>query len=266
MSKFIVVVFPNESKAYEATRALKELHNEFNLTLYGMAVVSKDSNGRVSIKEAADQGPLGMGVGALVGGLVGLVAGPAGAAVGFGTGAVLGGINDLYNAGIGADFLETVWARLAPGKTAVVADIDEDWVTPLDTRMEALGGTLIREWRVDYVDEQIEKEMKAREAELAQLKAEFAQAREESKAKLRARMEEVQKKLGQAVERTQKRIDQLDKEVQAKITQLQDQAAKARGEAKARIDRNISELREDYKWRTDKLRKAWQLTKEALAA
>ena len=119
-----------------------------------------------------------MGVGALIGGLIGLIAGPAGAAVGFGTGALVGGLNDLRDAGIGADFLETVWARLAPSQTAVVADIDEDWVTPLDTRMEALGGTVIREWRIDFVDEQIEKEMKARQAELDQLKAEFAQARD----------------------------------------------------------------------------------------
>jgi uncharacterized membrane protein len=260
------VTFPNESRAYEATRALKDLHNEFSLTLYGMAVVSKDSNGRVSIKEAADQGPLAMGVGALVGGLIGLVAGPAGAAVGFGTGALVGGLNDLYDAGIGGDFLEAVWARLAPGQTAVVADIDEDWVTPLDTRMEALGGTVMREWRINFVDEQIEKEMKVRQVELDQLKAEFAQARDETKAKLRARKDEAQAKLSAAVNRAQKRIDQLDKEAQAKIKQLQDQAAKARGEAKARIDRTIAELREDHKWRADKLRQAWQLTKDALAA
>lgn len=266
MSKFIVVTFPNESKAYEATRALKELHNEFSLTLYGMAVVAKDSKGQISIKEAADQGPLAVGVGALVGGLIGLVAGPVGAAVGLGTGALVGGLNDLYNVGIGVDYLETVWAKLAPGSTAVVAEIDEDWVTPLDARMEALGGTVIREWRLDFVDEQIEKEMKARQAELAQLKAEFAQARDETKAKLKVRIDEAQAKLSEAIDRAQKRIDQLEKEAQAKIKQLQDQAAKARGDAKAKIDRNIAKLREDYQWRADKLKQAWQLTKEALAA
>jgi hypothetical protein len=79
-------------------------------------------------------------------------------------------------------------------------------------------------------------------------------------------MDEAQAKLSAAVDRAQKRIDQLDKEAQAKIKQLQDQAAKARGEAKARIDRTIAELREDHKWRADKLRQAWQLTKQALAA
>jgi uncharacterized membrane protein len=266
MSKFIVVIFPNESKAYEATRALSALHNESSLTLYAMAVVAKDVTGKVTIKEAADQGPLGMGVGALTGGLIGLVAGPAGAAVGLGTGALVGGLNDIYNVGIGGDFLETVWIRLAPGKTAVIADIDEEWVTPLDTQMEALGGTVIREWRVDFVDEQIEKEMKVRQAELTQLKAEFVQTRNEAKAKLKTRMDEAQAKLSAAVNRARTRIDQTDKEVQAKVKQLQDQAAKAGDEAKLRIDRTIAEVREDYKWRAGKLTQAWQLTKEAVAA
>ena len=90
MSKFVVVTFPNEAKAYEGTRALKELHAEASLTLYGMAVVTKGADGKLTVKEAADPGPLGMGVGALVGGLTGLLGGPAGAAMGIGVGALIG--------------------------------------------------------------------------------------------------------------------------------------------------------------------------------
>ena len=71
MSQFVVVVFPNEARAYEGTRALKALHCEGSLTLYGMAVIAKDVAGKFSVKEAADAGPLGTAVGALVGGLVG---------------------------------------------------------------------------------------------------------------------------------------------------------------------------------------------------
>jgi uncharacterized membrane protein len=43
MSKFVITTFNNETSAYEGTRALKELHAEGELTLYGLAVISKDS-------------------------------------------------------------------------------------------------------------------------------------------------------------------------------------------------------------------------------
>ncbi len=36
MSKFVVVIFPSESAAYEGTRAIKQLHAEGTLTLYGV--------------------------------------------------------------------------------------------------------------------------------------------------------------------------------------------------------------------------------------
>jgi uncharacterized membrane protein len=64
MSRFVVVVFPNEAQAYQGTRALKDLHADGSLTVYGVAVVAKDAGGKLTIKDAADQGPLGTVVGA----------------------------------------------------------------------------------------------------------------------------------------------------------------------------------------------------------
>src|SRR5262245_65804405 len=101
MSKYIVVIFPNETKAYEGTRALKELHAEGSLTVYGMAVIAKDADAKLSVRQAADTGPLGLGVGTLVGGLLGLLGGPVGAAIGMGSGATIGGLSGIYNAGGG---------------------------------------------------------------------------------------------------------------------------------------------------------------------
>lgn len=266
MSKYVVVIFPDEASAYEGTRALKALHAEGSLTVYGMAVVAKDANGKLSVKQAADAGPLGTAVGTLVGGLAGLLGGPAGAAVGMGTGAMVGWLTDIYDAGVGIDFVNAVSAKLTPGKTAVIAEVFEDWVTPLDTRMEALRGVVIREWRSDFEDGQIEGESKARKAELAQLKTEFTRATEERKAKLKAQMDEAQAKLNAVADRAQARMDEIQQESQAKIKELQNQATKAKGDAKAKIDQQIAEMRADYNRRSDKLKQAWELTKEALAA
>ena len=82
MNKFVVAIFPDEATAYAGTRALKELDAEGSLNFYGMTVVAKDGSGKLSVKEAADQGPLGTAAGALAGGLIGLLGGPVGAAIG----------------------------------------------------------------------------------------------------------------------------------------------------------------------------------------
>ena len=266
MSKYVVVIFPNEAKAYEGTRALKELHGEGSLTLYGMAVVARDADGKLSLKQEADPGPLGMGVGALVGTLLGLLGGPVGAVVGYGTGATVGVLSDIYNAGVGVSFVDTVSEKLTPGKTAVIAEIAEEWVTPLDTRMEAIGGFVIRESRSDFEDEQIDKEIKARKADLARLKEEFNQATAEQKAKLKAQMDEAQAKLTAIAQRTQGRMQQLQQQTQAQIKAMQDQAANAKRDAKAKIDEKIAQTQEDFRRRSDKLKQAWELTKQALAA
>jgi len=55
-----------------------------------------------------------------------------------------GATADLDNARIGADFIDDVNAELRPNRVALVAEIEEEWATPVDTRMEALDGTVFR--------------------------------------------------------------------------------------------------------------------------
>jgi uncharacterized membrane protein len=81
MTKFVVATFGTEAKAYEGKRALRDLHNEGEITLYGLAVVAKDAAGKLSIKDAPDD-LAGTAFGTLVGALVGVLGGPAGVVVG----------------------------------------------------------------------------------------------------------------------------------------------------------------------------------------
>ena len=127
MDKMLVTVFDDERKAYEGARALKELHAEGSLTLYSAGVISKDSKGTLSVKQAADKGPAGTAVGWATGALIGLLGGPVGAAVGAASGTVAGSLYDLAQVGVDGDFLQEVLRQLLPGKTAVVAEIDEEW-------------------------------------------------------------------------------------------------------------------------------------------
>jgi uncharacterized membrane protein len=264
MSKFAVIVFPNEVKAFEGTRALKELDAEGNLTLYGMAVIAKDAEGRVKIRESADAGPLGTAVGALVGSLVGVLAGPAGVIVGGAGGTLAGSFFDLFNYGVGYDFISKVSREIGNGKTAIVAEIAESWMTPLNTRMEALGGTVLRTWRADFEDEQIAYEIDALNADFEQLEAEYAQAAGEAKAKIEARLTRTKADIKQAQVRLEKRLDAMENQTNAKIAALEKQLAAARADQKEKVKQRIAALRADYDRRSGKLKQALALTKEAL--
>jgi hypothetical protein len=55
-------------------------------------------------------------------------------------------------------------------------------------------------------------------------------------------------------------------ETRAKITALEKQRSDAQAETRERITQSIAALRADYEVRATKLKQAWRLTKEALAA
>jgi uncharacterized membrane protein len=174
MDKVLIAVFETEKGAYDGLRALKELDAEGVLSTYATAVLARDGHGVVTTKQATEPGPLGTAVGLFTGILAGLVAGPAGFAIGLGVGTLGGVAYDLAKLGMNDDFLSDAAKMLAPRKFAVVAEVWEEWVTPLDSRIEAAGGVLLRRNRGEMTDAQIERDVMAFRAELASLKAEAA--------------------------------------------------------------------------------------------
>jgi uncharacterized membrane protein len=252
MDKMLVVVLPDEKSAYEARNALTTLDQEGSISLYGMAVIAKDQTGRVAVKQEADQGPLGTLVGLMTGTLAGLVAGPAGAVAGATMGAYGGGMFDLVRVGIGTDFVDEVSGSLKPGKVAVIAEIDEDWVTPVDSRMEALGGEVYRRARGEVVDAQLSAEQAALKEEIADLKAEASKSTGEAKAKVQKRVDAANVRLQGLQSRAKTALQSEKQQLDAKIRLMKDRTAKAKGEAKA-----------GFQKRAEKLRKAWQHTEES---
>ncbi len=144
MDRMFVVVFDSEDKAYEGKKALLQLDSEGSISVYGYAVVAKNADGTATIKQGDDSGPLGTLAGTSLGSLIGVLFGPVGLAIGA-TAGFAGGISaDLANAGVGDEFIDDVSKFLLPSKVAVVAEIEEDWTTPVDTRMESIGGLVFR--------------------------------------------------------------------------------------------------------------------------
>jgi uncharacterized membrane protein len=265
MSKMLVATFDEESKAFEGSRALTQLHRDGAISVYAAAVIGRDADGKISVKDEIDEGPIGTALGMMTGALIGMWGGPAGVVVGTAAGGMAGWAGDLFNLGVGADFVDDVGAQLEPGKTAVVAEIGENWVTPVDTRMAELGGTVIRRNRLDVEDEQIEREIAATKAELAELKAEYKAASAENKAKLQAKIDATKAKLSAAGDRAKAKADSYKKENEAKLIAVQAQMAEAKAEAKANLEKRSAELKSDYEARSNKVKQAWERTKEAVA-
>ena len=181
MDRMLVVVFPSESKAYEGVAALSQLDADGSIAVYAYAVVGKNADGTAVIRQGDDAGPLGTLAGTSVGSLVGVLFGPVGLAVGAATGLIGGLTADLANAGVGDDFIDDVSQQLRPSTVALIAEMQEDWTAPVDTRMEALGGQVFRRAVSDVRHHVHEENVVAMKADIAQMKAEHAQARGDGK-------------------------------------------------------------------------------------
>ncbi|MEW5804132.1 MAG: DUF1269 domain-containing protein [bacterium] len=264
MNKMLVAFFDTEQGAYEGLRALKDLHNEGDITLYATAVITMDSSGAVDVKQKADERPVGIAVGMLTGGLAGLLAGPVGGVVGASAGSLAGLIFDLHRSGVDTDLLDDVSGFLLPGKAAVVAEVQETWKTPVDMRLGELGGRIFRRPRSEVVEDQLVRESAALSAEMEQIKGELRHASAETKAKLQKELEGVKTKMEAAETRAKTRAEHVQNELDAKVTALQDQMKQAGDRQKAKIQKHIEEVKADYAVRSAKLEKARKLIKEAL--
>lgn len=263
MDKVIAVVFSNEKSAYEGLRALREMHTGGDITVYDDAVVVKDASGNVSTRELRDE-TAGTFTGFLTGSLIGVLGGPVGLAVGASAGTLAGAAFDLSRAGINADFIDEISASLLPGTAAVLAEVDEEWQAPIDTRMEALHGHVLRRNRIDVEDAYFERQEAAFRAELKALEAERARAAADRKARIEAKIADTRHQLHEKQDQLKARIDAVKREGDARIEVLRKQAADARAEVKSHVEQRVATVRDDYRVRSGKLQQAWELTKSAL--
>jgi len=256
MDKMIVIVFDGEPAAYAGSRALKELHWEGSITLYSGSVIVKESNGRIQLKQVVNLGQAGSILGTATCALVGALGDEAHT----GMGTALGGQPpNLCSAGVSEDFLRDVARSLRPSKSAVVAEIEEDWITPLDSLMDMLGGIVFRRVRAELADAQLEREAIVLHAETKHLRDELSHVVGPAKMKLQVKAEEARARLERARDQAQRRLDAMMTEADAKVRSLQAQAASAADYAKANIERRIADIQAEYQTRSRRLGRAWQL-------
>jgi hypothetical protein len=144
------------------------------------------------------------------------------------------------------EFVDDVNTAMTAGKFAVVADVSEDWVTPLDTRMEEIGGVVFRRTRSEVKRIHHDRDVAAHRAEMAQLKAERAQARSDRQAKIDATIDALRKKLEDAIERDHCKMRFRQNQRDARIQVLKAKADQSQGEIRRRQEARIAEVRRDY--------------------
>ena len=227
MDRMLVVVFDNETKAYQGKSALRQLADEGSLTVYASAVILKHADGSASVKDEATAPPLASLVGTPTGALIGLLGGPAGALLGASAGFLVGGLVDIDNLRVGEDYLDDVGRSLTPNKVAVVAEVDEEWTTPVDARMEALGGTVFRRALWEVRDKLDDEEIAAMKADLAQMKAEIAKAHADRKQKLQTKIDNLQTKIQAREQKLKEQYETRKRLTSAKREVLKSNAATA---------------------------------------
>jgi len=118
MSELFAIAYDDEFKAEEVRLTLAKLQKSHLIELEDAAVVVKDAEGKVQLKQAVNL----VAAGAVSGGFWGLLIGTlffvplVGAAIGAASGALGGALSDI---GVDDDFLRELGATLTPGTSAL---------------------------------------------------------------------------------------------------------------------------------------------------
>ena len=181
-----------------------------------------------------------------MGSLIGLLGGPVGVAVGFTGGTLIGALSDFENVRVGSDFIADAAKELVPGKAALVAEIEEEEITPLDKGMESLGGLVLRRSLRELKHKENDQDIATIKAEIAQSKAEHAAARAERKAKLEARIDALNTRLKQKTDQARARREAIRRQAEAKIEALKAKAAQAKQEIKPKHEQRVARAKKAY--------------------
>ena len=140
----IVAAYDEEKAAFDAYEFLRDSRTVAKLFYQVAAIVWRAEDGKLHIKEPDDKTTsAGIGVGAVLGGMIGTLAGPAGIVIGAGAGAAIGGLAASGDSGIPDERLEEIGAALTPGTSALVVLLHESDVEQTRQALAEQGGKVM---------------------------------------------------------------------------------------------------------------------------
>jgi uncharacterized membrane protein len=157
--ELIVAAFQDENGAEEALQELRQAKKERLIGIQDAAVIRRDANDKVHIKDVRDVGGgKGAVAGAVIGTAIALLSGPAGIVLGGAVGALVGGLTaKAVDTGLPNDRLKELSEALKPGTSAIVAVIEHRWVTDIEEAMAEAGAAVMREALKADIAKQLEE-------------------------------------------------------------------------------------------------------------
>ena len=155
--ELVVRVFDRPEQAAEALEFVESLKQRRVIKVLNAAILSKDEEGKFTVQDSKEITPKkGRILGAITGGLVGLLAGPGGVIVGALAGLAAGGAAGKYiDEGFSDKFLENLEQYLQPGKAALILLMEHHWVQPASEAMSDLGGFVFQQTITDRLAEDL---------------------------------------------------------------------------------------------------------------
>ena len=135
-TQVIVAAFDGMDSAKEAFDDLKQLEKEKSIKVENAAILRKDHDSKLHIRDVKDMtGTRGVVLGGVTGAIVGVITGPVGwVALG---GAAIGGlVAKLKDGGFDNSRLEQWGDRLQPGTSALIAVVDHIWVRDVEAALK----------------------------------------------------------------------------------------------------------------------------------
>ncbi|MBV9173241.1 MAG: DUF1269 domain-containing protein [Chloroflexi bacterium] len=153
--ELVALVFDGTTQASEALHFLQDVQRDDRnvLKIHEAAVLVREENGNVSIRETADvsRGKGGV-VGGVIGGAVAIAGAPVGVLLGALAGAVAGGtIGPRLDLGFSDAFLARLHDRLDVGRSALILLIEHEWSEPVANALGALQGIIPQQQLIDTV-------------------------------------------------------------------------------------------------------------------
>jgi uncharacterized membrane protein len=150
-------IFDDPDKANESLEFVQDLHKQKVLKVLHTALVGKDEDGTVSVKETGDVDVKGGRIfGAITGGLIGLIGGPVGVVVGALAGAGVGGLAaKRIDLGFSDEFLKNFQENLQPGNVALLVIVEDRWVVKASEALADDEGMLFQQTVTDEMVQQL---------------------------------------------------------------------------------------------------------------
>ncbi len=161
MSYLVVIAFDDPEEAGKVRHTLSSIQETGHLSLDDTAVVVKDEDGKVHLKNEVDRG---VKVGALGGSAIGLLIGSIFFPIG---GLILGAIGGalvgkLANKGVSQEFVKEVSEELKPGSSAIFFIVRGDDPNPTMAALRKYKGKVLQTSLPDEAEKTLRRELEGR--------------------------------------------------------------------------------------------------------